>query len=209
MSYGIVSNGEIVKEFDSLGVEYPLVSFPLPINTADLPVGVVEIFQLPAPIPSPFQRVAPAAASFNEASGRWERGWDLVALPLDQQQHVLDLEKSRKEQEIDIWRLRANESSFPHLGKNFSCDRLARGDIDWVNGHVAVHGTLPPGFPGGWKALDGTYIPIADVAAWNAFYLSIGVAGHIHYARSTELKAQVAAITDPATAVAQLAAIVW
>lgn len=87
----------------------------------------------------------------------------------------------------------------------FSCDALSRGDIDGMNGYVALYDALPPEFPGAWKAEDNSYYPIASVAAWKAFYASMVAAGTENFAHSEALKAQLAA----AATAEEVAAVVW
>jgi hypothetical protein len=118
---------------------------------------------------------------------------------------TLDELKAAKNAEINLARAAANTSTFAHGGKTFSCDQLSRGDIDGVNGYVALFGALPPEFPGAWKAIDNSYHPIADVAAWKAFYASMVAAGSANFVHAQTLKAQLAAATTPAA----VAAIVW
>lgn len=113
--------------------------------------------------------------------------------------------KTAKNEEINLARDAANTSSFAHGGKTFSCDQLSRSDIDGVNGYVALYGALPPGFPGAWKAVDNTYLPIPDIEAWKTFYTSMVVAGAANFAHAQELKTQLAAATTPEG----VTAIVW
>jgi hypothetical protein len=118
---------------------------------------------------------------------------------------TLDELKAAKNAEINQARATANTSTFTHDGKAFGCDALSRSDIDGVNGYVALYGALPPAFPGAWKAADNSYYPIADVAAWKAFYASMVAIGTANFVHAQELKAQLAAATTPAA----VAAIVW
>lgn len=118
---------------------------------------------------------------------------------------TLDDLKAGKNSEINAARLAANRSTFTHAGKSFACDELSRGDIDGANGYVTLYGTMPPGWPGGWKAVDNTYHPIADVAEWKAFYTSMFSSGNANFAHAQTLKTQLAS----ATTEAQVAAIVW
>lgn len=113
--------------------------------------------------------------------------------------------KAAKNAEINQARVTANTSTFTHDGKAFGCDALSRSDIDGVNGYVALYGALPPAFPGAWKAADNSYYPIADVAAWKAFYASMVATGSANFGHAQELKAQLAAANTPAA----VAAIVW
>ena len=113
--------------------------------------------------------------------------------------------KAVKNTEINAAKAAANTSTFDHGGKTFSCDSLSRSDIDGVNGYVALYGALPVAFPGAWKAVDNTYLPIADVDAWKVFYTAMVAQGTANFAHAQQLKAQLAAATTPEG----VAAIVW
>lgn len=113
--------------------------------------------------------------------------------------------KSAKNAEINAWRLKVNRSTFTHAGKVFACDELSRSDIDGANGMIANLGAMPPGWPGGWKAVDNTVLPIATVADWKAFYGSMFASGNANFIHAQDLKTALAA----ATTAAQVAAIVW
>lgn len=117
----------------------------------------------------------------------------------------IDTLKAAKNAEINAVRLAANTATFTHNGKTISCDPLSRGDIDGVNGYVALYGALPPGFPGAWKAVDNTWLPIADVEAWKLFYAAMVAQGAANFAHAQDLKLRLAA----ATTADEVAAIVW
>lgn len=110
-----------------------------------------------------------------------------------------------KNADINAARLAANRGTFTHGGKEFACDELSRSDIDGANGMIANLGAMPPGWPGGWKAVDNSYHPIADVAAWKAFYASMFAAGNGNFAHAQALKDALAAATTPE----QVSAIAW
>lgn len=118
---------------------------------------------------------------------------------------TLDELKIAKNAEINAARAAANTGSFAHGGKVVTCDPLSRSDIDGVNGYVALYGALPPGFPGAWKALDNTYLPISDVEAWKSFYTSMIAAGATNFTYAQGLKDQLAAAATPE----EVAAIQW
>lgn len=113
--------------------------------------------------------------------------------------------KAGKALEINSARMAANFTTFPHAGKVFSCDALSRSDIDGTNGTMTLINAFPPGWPGGWKAADNTYLSITTRAEWEAFYLAMCAQGAANFAHSQALKAAVAA----ATTVEQVAAINW
>lgn len=118
---------------------------------------------------------------------------------------TLDQAKAAKNAEINNCRLLANSSIFTHDSKVFSCDSLSRSDIDGVNGYVALYGSLPPTFPGAWKAVDNSWYQIADVASWKVFYASMVAAGAANFTHSQELKAQLSGATN----LDAVAAIAW
>lgn len=113
--------------------------------------------------------------------------------------------KAAKMQQINGWRVAANTSSFVWQGKNISVDSLSRSDIDGIAGYVALNNALPADFPGVWKALDNTLIPMTDVATFKDMYAAMVAAGNANYVRSQQLKAAV----DNATDIATVEALTW
>lgn len=113
--------------------------------------------------------------------------------------------KAARNDDINRWRAAANFSTFPFGGKRVACDQLSRSDLDGVVGHIALFGAFPEGFPGGWKALDNTMIPLADVDAFRAMYAAMTAQGTANFAHAQALKAQLAAATTPD----EIAAVVW
>lgn len=113
--------------------------------------------------------------------------------------------KTAKNEEINAARLAANQATFTHAGKLISCDPLSKGDIIGANGMIALYGQMPGGWPGAWKALDNTYVVIADLAAWKSFYASMFDTGTANFAHSEALKAALAA----ATTLEQVQALAW
>ncbi|MDP3165109.1 MAG: DUF4376 domain-containing protein [Hydrogenophaga sp.] len=113
--------------------------------------------------------------------------------------------KAAKNGEINTARLAANFTTFPHAGKVFSCDALSRSDIDGTNGTMTLTNAFPPNWPGGWKAVDNTYIPITTREQWEAFYLSMCATGAVNFAHSQTLKGAL----EAATTAEQVAAITW
>lgn len=117
--------------------------------------------------------------------------WDGVDFSAPETTHNIPRMKLDKNAEINAARLAANFSTFTHAGKVFACDQLSRSDIDGTNGFVALYGTLPPGWPGGWKAADNSYLPIVTVEDWKAFYSAMFATGSANFAKSQALKARV------------------
>lgn len=117
----------------------------------------------------------------------------------------LDALRSAKREHINAWRAAANLSTFPHAGKEIACDALSRSDIDGVANNIALRGTFPDGFPGGWKATDNTMIPLPDVDAFKAMYDSMTARGTENFNHAQELKVLLAAASTPE----EIAAIEW
>lgn len=164
--------------------------------------AVVQILRVP-----PTNIYAPEfAEQFIECPDEVEPGWlwDGESFTPPPAPPLADL-KAAKNAEINAARLAANFSTFQHAGKAIACDQLSRSDIDGTNGFVSLYGALPPGWFGGWKAVDNTYVPIASVADWKAFYASMFAAGNAHFAKAQNLKQQL----DAATTAEEVAAIAW
>jgi hypothetical protein len=125
--------------------------------------------------------------------------------PADDPAFTLDAVKAAKNTEINAARMAANRSTFTHSGKVFACDELSRSDIDGVNGYASLFGALPASWPGAWKAVDNSYLPIATLNDWKAFYGAMVAAGNANFARAQQLKADLAA----ATTFEQVNAITW
>ena len=125
----------------------------------------------------------------------------------DIERSILSVEAMRvaKNVEIDGWRAQANSSTFAFGGKLIACDALSRSDIDGVANHIALFGTFPEDFPGGWKVTDKTMLPLPDIDSFRAMYGAMTKQGAKNFNRSQELKAQLAAATTPE----EIAAIMW
>lgn len=115
------------------------------------------------------------------------------------------LEKSKKNEQINQWRVAANSSTFTHAGKTFSCSDLSKWDVNLVAGSIALTNDFPANFPMQWKAIDNSYLQLADVDAFKAFYASMVAQGTLNFIRSEQLKAALSA----ATTQTEIDAIVW
>lgn len=128
------------------------------------------------------------AAKFITVNDNAENGWIWKNGEFSPfQQDIFSL-KEQKNTEINEARLSANFSTFPYSGKVFACDQLSRSDIDGTNGFVSLYGTLPPAWPGGWKAVDNTYISIVTVQDWKDFYSSMFAQGNANFINAQALK---------------------
>lgn len=106
--------------------------------------------------------------------------------------------KATKNDAINRARAAANSSHFTFQGKQIAVDPLSRSDIDATHGAVLMLQALPPGWPGGWKAMDNTMVPIADLNTWGAFYAAMVAQGTANFNHAQTLKAQLAAASTPA-----------
>lgn len=158
-------------------------------------------------IPAYATNKKPPAFGLDEQAFFINDAWVIRKIPQPEPAAVPTLEqlKAAKNTEINTERAAANCSTFIFSGKAFSCDMLSRGDIDGINGYVALYAALPPSFPGAWKAVDNSVFPIPDVNSWKTFYAAMVAAGAANFAHSQQLKTTLAA----ATTAEQVAAIVW
>lgn len=180
---------------------FPNVSFPAVFEP---PADYMPVVLTPPPAYDHLvDDVQPAAPVFSQ--GQWHQQWEVVALAPSIAAGNLAIAKDAKNLEIDEARASANQTFFVYGGKQISCNSLSRSDIDAINGSVALNGTMPPNWPGAWKAIDKSFVLIPDVATWKAFYAAMVDQGMANFAHSQALKTQLAA----ATTAAQIAAVTW
>jgi Domain of unknown function (DUF4376) len=153
---------------------------------------------------SPASRVdltyaVPPARTANQTPHYIDGAWVLIDNDVGYQPPALTLTQLRavKTEQINQRRLHENETFFVFAGKQIACDRLSRSDIDATNGYVANSGTLPPGWPSGWKAMDNTYVAISDAFTWKQFYAAMVSKGMQNFSISQTLKAALNAATTP------------
>jgi hypothetical protein len=113
--------------------------------------------------------------------------------------------KVAKNAEINRWRDEANATSFPYAGKLIAVDFVSYKDIMVTAGNISLFGTFPPDWPGGWKAMDNTYIAMPTIDDFKAMYAAMTQRGLNNFTHSQALKAA----KDAATTPEEVAAIVW
>lgn len=122
--------------------------------------------------------------------------WSNATMAWEDLRTLLDM-KAAKNAAINEARLRANRTHFMFQGKQIRTDEASFMDImgahgDWVTGQT------PANWPGGWKAVDNSYVAIPDQATWMAFYRSMVAQGTANFVHAQALKAQLDAATTPA-----------
>ena len=127
-----------------------------------------------------------------------EGAWHLGIKDLNEQ-------KILRREYINESRLLANQRYFEFQGKQIAVDPVSRSDIDGVVGKIALTGTFPEGWPGGWKTLDNSYVSIPDIDTWALFYTAMVNQGTANFIHAQNLKAQIDAATTPE----EVAAITW
>ena len=113
--------------------------------------------------------------------------------------------KARKCAEITKAKINANMDSFLFGGKKIAVDDASFREMQSTNGFVALNNEMPSGWPGGWKAVDNTYVIIADAAAWRTFYNTMVQAGLSNFNKSQALKL----VLENATTAEQIQAVEW
>lgn len=175
---------------------------PLVVNWSDYDADVV--FPTPHPTPDAGQRVERDGV-VQDANGNWVQAWKLVNISQEQLSADLIVAKTAKNTQINQWREDATYTSFMWSGKEIACDRLSRSDINGVADYVALFGSLPPDFPGQWKAKDNTYAAVPDVAAFKSMFSAMVAQGTANFIKSQQLKAALA----NATTIETVKTIVW
>lgn len=165
---------------------------------------VVELVETPAPaFNSGTQNCSRDGCE--KVGNEWRYKWAVTAKPQGQIDYELGQAKAAKNNQINEWRSEANQTYFTHLGKQVACDALSRSDIDAVAGSISLTGAFPAGFPGAWKAMDNSYIVLANINAFKDMYSSMTLQGTVNFGHSQTLKADLAA----ATTLAQVNALTW
>lgn len=125
--------------------------------------------------------------------------------PIWQETISIETLRELKNSEINLARENSNANVFMFQGKAIRCRPLDRSDIDGTNGYVALFGEFPQGWAGGWKAADNSYVQIATVDDWKAFYKAMVDTGNANFRYAQQLKARLAV----AETHEQVAAIKW
>lgn len=105
--------------------------------------------------------------------------------------------KLRKRAEITADRIAADEDHFMYQGKKIKTGDKDMSDIAVTAGYVALFGRLSPKWPGGWKAVDDTYVRIDTVDEFRTFYEAMYDAGITNFMWSQELKARLEMAATP------------
>lgn len=154
-----------------------------------LPPSEGHVWNGAAWLPRPSQ----PSARHSWVNGEWVTDW------------TIERARDKKNSDINHWREEANET-FEYGGKQFSSDSLSWKDIAGAHGWIVATGALPPGWPGAWKAVDNSFLPITNTTEWMAFYGAAVARGSANFMRSQALKAY---MNDPARTIEEVDAITW
>jgi hypothetical protein len=124
--------------------------------------------------------------------------------------------KDKKRAEITRDRLLADADHFDYSTTNAEGEQIVKAirtaDKDMTDLLVAdariskcTDGGMPSNWPGGWKAIDNTYVMISDRETWDAFFITMYDAGISNFSHSQTLKAALEAATTPE----EIAALHW
>jgi hypothetical protein len=125
----------------------------------------------------------------------WIQQWDII--DLSDVQIALNFNKAvqDKNAEINAARLKANATSFTYMGKEIAVDTVSFNDIISTNGYVALFGGFSAGWPGGWKTIDNSYVPIATADDWKSFYTAMYTQGTTNFGKAQALKKKLSEAT--------------
>lgn len=109
---------------------------------------------------------------------------------------AMDLVRGDQKRAIDDAWVAANLDSFVFKDKVITCDTLDRQNIDGTTAYLNSHnGAFPPGWPGGWKTKDNSYVEITTQQDWNDFIAAMVTQGMVNFAKAQSLKQTLAAAT--------------
>lgn len=203
MEIRLRESGEVVSEQQFRAMHN--VAFPLVIDVATLAeYGADPVLASPQPAITSSQTCSRDGVA-QDALGNWVWAWQVSDISVGIIAANLASAKTVKNLAINQWRLGANKTTFPYLGKTIACDDLSRSDIDGVAGCVSLTGAFPVDFPGGWKTVENSVIPLPNVQAFKDMYAAMTAQGTINFNKSQTLKDALAA----ATTIDEVQAIVW
>lgn len=143
------------------------------------------------------------AAAKAQRPGPWAV-WSNATFSWSDPRPLADVKAARREQ-INAWRDAADSGTFSFAGHVFEADAMSLARINVVAVSRLKHDALPEWFPGFWKSVDNAYVPLPDLATWDAFYAAMSAQGAANFARSEELKARL----EAATTAQEVEAITW
>lgn len=201
MYYVDLSNQTEVT-LDDIRKRHPNASIPTGGDCASL--GYARLQMTPTPAYDDKQQGVRLArpAMINEV---WQRQWEVYPLPAEDVAAHFERLRADKIAAINQARVRADSSHFSFGGKQVQVDDASMRQIMAVTGYISLWGDFPPGFPGAWKAMDNTYIPLVDVAAWKDLIKAMATQGVENFAKQQTLKAEIA----KAASMAAVEAINW
>ncbi len=165
-------------------VELPTESYPTPINGGTL----VEVSGPAGACPSTTSKL-----KLVEGELVWAETLSLSEI------------KAAKTAEITAERLLVDGDHFVYGGKSIRTADKDIFDMLIANSRITMSNSLPSNWPGGWKTIDNSYIPISSVSEWNSFFITMYDTGINNFYHSQSLKSAIA----NATTIAEVQAIVW
>lgn len=201
MEIRIKSTGRIVTE-EEYRAMHPLVSFATGKFFA--PTSDADVVEETSPPAVSSTQIA-VRDGVEQVQGKWRQKWKVQAKPAEVVEDELSNAKAARMIDINVAWERVNNSYFEHQGKYFECDAIAQQSINATNGYIALFGEFQEGWPGGWKASDGSYIAIGTLEEWKDFYKAMVRQGQSNFAYAQHLKRMV----DEAETVEQVDAVVW
>ncbi len=106
---------------------------------------------------------------------------------------TLEEVKLQKNAEITAAKIAANGGRFIYMGEEILVDEASFREMQSTCAWVAMTQSMPNNWPGGWKTVSNTYVPIPNVPGWVEFYGTMVQSGLANFNRSQQLKLAIAA----------------
>lgn len=175
-----------IAQYENALVDNEGPNLPHPFGDFEYVQLLGEPLSTPAPTPTSVPRVVEQQAVWVEEGN-------------------LPVAKALAKARISAAYLLANKTSFTFQGKEIQADEHAMTQINRTDAGIQRRGALRSDWPGAWKALDNSYIPIPDVATWGAMMDALETQGLVNFLKAQALKNSI----DAAETIEEIQAISW
>lgn len=108
---------------------------------------------------------------------------------------TLDIEKAKRVAAVTQAHQTADRTSFTFRGKEIRADLASLVQISAISQHLDLNNSFPVGWPGGWKAIDNTFVTLTTREDWAEFIAAMVTQGTVNFAKAQTLKSAILAAT--------------